>query len=344
MQDLGEKAREELDWPAWRDAVGEVRRHTVAHLDHYLEQFAANVERRGGSVFCAADAAEAREYVAELARRKGARLIVKSKSMVTEEIGLNPALEADGAEVVETDLGEFIIQLCGERPFHIVAPAIHKTLEQIRELFCSLAGERLPADPDALTRVRAPQTAREVPQRRHGHHRRQLRRRRHRHDRPRDQRGQRPHDDHAATHARGRHGHRAPGAGPRESRGHPHRAPLGRGRRAHHLVRHGHHRPAQAGRRRRPRRAPRRARRQRPVGDPRFGLSGDPALHPLRGVSRRLPRVPSDRRSRLRLHVLRSHRRGPQPPPRRALSGTWSCPSRRASAAPAARSARRGSR
>jgi L-lactate dehydrogenase complex protein LldF len=152
MQDLGEKAREEIDWPAWRDAVGEVRRHTVAHLDHYLEQFAANVEKRGGTVFCAADAAEARQYVAELARRKGARLIVKSKSMVTEEIGLNLALEAEGAEVVETDLGEFIIQQCGERPFHIVGPAIHKTLDQICELFCSLAGERLPADPVALTR------------------------------------------------------------------------------------------------------------------------------------------------------------------------------------------------
>jgi L-lactate dehydrogenase complex protein LldF len=152
MQDLAEKAREELDWPAWLDAVGEVRRHTVAHLDHYVEQFAENVERNGGVVFFAADAAEAREYVADLARRKGARRVVKAKSMVTEEIALNPALEAVGAEVVETDLGEFIIQLCGERPFHIVGPAVHKSLEQIRELFSALAGEELPPDPPALTR------------------------------------------------------------------------------------------------------------------------------------------------------------------------------------------------
>ncbi|MFA4965432.1 MAG: LutB/LldF family L-lactate oxidation iron-sulfur protein [Thermoleophilia bacterium] len=151
MQDLCEAAREELDWPAWLDAVGEVRRHTVAHLDHYVEQFAHNVEMHGGVVFCAADAAEAREYVAELARRTSSRLIVKSKSMVSEEIALNPALEATGAEVVETDLGEFIIQLCGERPFHIVGPAIHKSLEQIRALFSTLAGEELPPDPAALT-------------------------------------------------------------------------------------------------------------------------------------------------------------------------------------------------
>ena len=152
MQDRGVACREEIDWPAWRDAVAEVRRHTVAHLDAYLAQFMASVERRGGEVFCAADAAEARAYVVELARRKQARLIVKGKSMVSEEIELNPALQELGAEVVETDLGEFIIQQCGERPFHLVGPALHKSTAQICELFCSLAGEQLPEDPTELTR------------------------------------------------------------------------------------------------------------------------------------------------------------------------------------------------
>ncbi len=151
MQDRGEAARRELDWAAWVAAVGEVRRHTVEHLDVYAERFITNVERRGGHVFCAADAAEARDYVAQLARRKHARLVVKGKSMVTEEIALNGALEALGVEVVETDLGEFIVQQCGERPFHIVGPAMHKPLDQICTLFCSLAGEELPEDPAALT-------------------------------------------------------------------------------------------------------------------------------------------------------------------------------------------------
>ena len=151
MQALQEQAHRELDWPAWLDAVEAVRSHTIANLDHYVAQFADNVERLGGQVYCAADAAEAREYVAALVKRKGARLVVKSKSMVTEEIALNEALEAIGAEVVETDLGELIVQLAGEKPFHIVAPAAHKSLAQIRDLFSTLAGEELAADAGVLT-------------------------------------------------------------------------------------------------------------------------------------------------------------------------------------------------
>jgi L-lactate dehydrogenase complex protein LldF len=101
-------------------------------------------------VFFAATAAEAREYVLEVARATRSRRVVKAKSMVTAEIGLNAALEADGVEVVETDLGEFIVQLTGDEPYHIIAPALHMTLEQIRELFSREAGEELPADPDVL--------------------------------------------------------------------------------------------------------------------------------------------------------------------------------------------------
>ncbi len=145
------EALDELgDAEAWRDALAAVRRHTVANLDRYLAQFIDNVERNGGRVFCASDAEEACTYVADLATRRGAKRIVKSKSMVTEEISLNQALEATGAEVTETDLGEFIIQLAGERPYHITGPALHKTLPEIRRLFSCLAGKELPEDVEAL--------------------------------------------------------------------------------------------------------------------------------------------------------------------------------------------------
>ncbi len=138
------------DTEAWRDAVAAVRRHTLAHLDHYLAEFADNVERNGGHVFFAADAREAREYVAGVARRKGARRVVKVKSMVSEEISLDAALEAVGAEVTETDLGAYLAQLAGERPYHIIGPAVHMRLSRIREILSRVAGEDLPEEPDAL--------------------------------------------------------------------------------------------------------------------------------------------------------------------------------------------------
>lgn len=150
-QDWQRKALAELGDPeAWRDAVAAVRRHTVAHLDRYLTQFADNVERAGGQVFFAATAAEARDYVVDLARRKDARRIVKAKSMVTEETGLDDALRATGARLSATDLGDYIVQLTGEMPYHITGPALHKTLPQIHRIFSDVAGEELPADADAL--------------------------------------------------------------------------------------------------------------------------------------------------------------------------------------------------
>ncbi len=152
VQALIAPARAAPDWPAALDEVARVRGATLAHLDRYVEQFASNVERAGGQVFFAADSAEARRHVVGLAQRQGARLIVKSKSMVTEEIGLNAALEAAGVEVVETDLGEFIVQLAHERPFHILKPAIHMPLEKIRRLFSAAAGRDVGTDPQAMTR------------------------------------------------------------------------------------------------------------------------------------------------------------------------------------------------
>jgi L-lactate dehydrogenase complex protein LldF len=151
MQVFHEQARRENDWPALLEQVEAVRSHTIEYLDYYVDQFATNVERNGGVVFFAATAEEAQAHVLALAEQKRARLIVKAKSLLTEEIGLNGALEAAGIEVVETDLGEVIIQLAHEKPFHIVAPAIHKSLDQIRVLLSAAAGEELPADPAALT-------------------------------------------------------------------------------------------------------------------------------------------------------------------------------------------------
>ncbi|MEE4276167.1 MAG: LutB/LldF family L-lactate oxidation iron-sulfur protein, partial [Thermoleophilia bacterium] len=138
------------DAEEWRDAVAAVRRHTVAHLDRYLAEFAGNVERAGGHVFFAADAREAREYVADLARRNGVRRVVKVKSMVSEEIALDAALEAVGAEVTETDLGAYLAQLAGERPYHIIGPAVHMRLPRITEILSYATGEDLPEEPDAL--------------------------------------------------------------------------------------------------------------------------------------------------------------------------------------------------
>src|SRR6267378_1162323 len=117
------------------------------------EPIVANVERLGGHVHFATTAEEARDVVLDIARRTGARMAVKSKSMATEEIHLNDALEAIGVTPVETDLGEYIIQLAHERPSHIIAPAIHKTKGQVAELFSKELRHPVAADPEALTRI-----------------------------------------------------------------------------------------------------------------------------------------------------------------------------------------------
>ena len=123
------------DWETLREQARAVKAHTLAHLDRYLEEFSAKAEAAGARVHWARDAREACALVAELAQRSGALRLVKSKSMTTEEIGLNAALACAGTEPVETDLGEWIIQLAGETPSHIIVPAIHKTKAQIAELF-----------------------------------------------------------------------------------------------------------------------------------------------------------------------------------------------------------------
>ncbi len=136
----------------WRKRAAEIRHYTMENLDAYLEQFADQVIASGGKVFFAQDGEEACRYVCQVARQHQVKRVVKGKSMVSEEIHLNDALAGEGIDVYETDLGEFIIQLAGERPFHIVGPAIHKNKAQIAELFSRLAGKRLPEEPEALTR------------------------------------------------------------------------------------------------------------------------------------------------------------------------------------------------
>ncbi len=118
-----------------RDEARDVKNHTLAHLDLYLEAYEAKVNGQGGHVHWARDAAEACEAIARICREAKARTVTKGKSMIGEEIALNDHLEAAGLEVVETDLGEYLIQLRGEAPSHIIGPAIHLTRPQIEADF-----------------------------------------------------------------------------------------------------------------------------------------------------------------------------------------------------------------
>jgi L-lactate dehydrogenase complex protein LldF len=123
------------DWQALRESAKRIREHTMQHLDLYLEQFERNCTAAGGIVHWARDAEEARAIVVGLARAAGAREVIKIKSMTTEEIFLNPALQAAGIQPFETDLAELIIQLGHDQPSHVVVPALHKNRQQIREIF-----------------------------------------------------------------------------------------------------------------------------------------------------------------------------------------------------------------
>lgn len=123
------------EFEALRDLGRDIKNHTLAHLDLYLEAFEARVTGLGGTVHWARDAAEARATVLELCRAVGARTVTKSKSMITEEIGLNAFLEAHDLEPVETDLGEYILQIAHQPPSHIVGPAVHMTKAEIADLF-----------------------------------------------------------------------------------------------------------------------------------------------------------------------------------------------------------------
>jgi L-lactate dehydrogenase complex protein LldF len=141
------------DVEALRERARAIRMEVIDDLDSHVSRFTEALEARGGHVFFARTAEEGSEYVVEVCRRRGAKLAAKSKSMASEEIGLNEALEAAGVRPVETDLGEYIIQLAGEHPVHIVAPAIEKTAAEVAELFSRVSGQDVPAELEALTKT-----------------------------------------------------------------------------------------------------------------------------------------------------------------------------------------------
>lgn len=141
------------DFPMQRRRVRDLKANAIANLPDLVEQFIREAEAVGAVVHMASTSEDARRIITEIATERQAKLVVKSKSMVSEEIQLNPALEAAGLDVVETDLGEWIMQLAHEHPSHLIAPAVHKTREQVAELFSRETGQDLPPDPVELVKV-----------------------------------------------------------------------------------------------------------------------------------------------------------------------------------------------
>jgi len=141
------------DWQGARQAAAERKWEAINHLDKYLEMFAAKLEARGTKVHWAGTAAEARQIFLDILKEKGARSIIKSKAMTAEEIHLNDALEKAGYSVVESDLGEYIVQLRQEAPYHIVFPAMHLTRGEISSLFAEKLGSAPTDNPEDLTMI-----------------------------------------------------------------------------------------------------------------------------------------------------------------------------------------------
>ena len=139
-------------WEEMRERARAIKTHTIENLPRYLEMLDENVTRAGGRVFFAADAEAATRYVVDLAHSMGAKLVIKGKSMLSEEMALNHRLAEEGIEPVETDLGEFIIQLAEETPYHIIAPAIHKSREEVSTLFQQKLNTSYHNDINDLTR------------------------------------------------------------------------------------------------------------------------------------------------------------------------------------------------
>jgi L-lactate dehydrogenase complex protein LldF len=141
------------NWQAARDAAAAIKHEAVEHLDRYLPEFIKNAEARGTQVFVAANGERAKERIIGIIREHKARSVIKSKSMTGEEIHLTQALEAEGFEVVESDLGEFIVQLREEPPFHIVFPAMHLKRDEISQLFHDKLGSAQTDSPEELTMI-----------------------------------------------------------------------------------------------------------------------------------------------------------------------------------------------
>jgi L-lactate dehydrogenase complex protein LldF len=142
------------EFEALRDAARDIKDHTLAHLDLYLEAYERRVQAAGGEVHFALTAEQARDIVLAICRQAGAKTVTKGKSMVSEEIGLNAYLAANGVTPIETDLGEYLIQIRGEMPSHIIAPAVHLTKDQIeadfRRVHAHLAPDRSLVEPTTM--------------------------------------------------------------------------------------------------------------------------------------------------------------------------------------------------
>ena len=154
---VGKRAKARADLPEFedlRDTGRDIKNHTLEHLDLYLEEFERKATEAGGIVHWARTAADACGIIEEICTSVSARVVTKGKSMISEEIGLNAHLEASGLDVVETDLGEYIIQLRGESPSHIIAPAVHVNKDQVEEDFRrahgALPDDRRLEDPEEL--------------------------------------------------------------------------------------------------------------------------------------------------------------------------------------------------
>ncbi|NMG30122.1 LutB/LldF family L-lactate oxidation iron-sulfur protein [Aromatoleum evansii] len=155
---VGKRALQVAELPEFerlREEAKNTKNHILDNLDHYLERYEAAVTAAGGHVHWARDAEEARKIILDICKRVDAKTVTKGKSMVSEEIGLNEALIENGMEVVETDLGEYIIQLAHEPPSHIIAPAVHKTKDQVSDLFeAAHGGPRKTEVPDLVNEAR----------------------------------------------------------------------------------------------------------------------------------------------------------------------------------------------
>ncbi len=147
------RAYAEVPIEEWRERAKAVKDHVLSHLDRYLELAEKRLRENGVRVHWAETPEDAHRVLREVVARHGVKRAVKAKSMLTEELGVNPLLEALGVEVYETDLGEYLIQLLGEPPSHIVGPAIHLSLEEIQRLFHRRFGTPLDAPPEALAQA-----------------------------------------------------------------------------------------------------------------------------------------------------------------------------------------------
>ncbi len=147
------KAYEGIDFEELRGRIADLKGYAAAHLDELSDQFQKNAEAAGARVLRTKDPAKVREYILKIAQENGVKRVIKSKSMATEEIHLNQYLEKAGIEVGETDLGEWIIQLAGQTPSHMVMPAIHMTKEEVSDLFSKEVNERLTSDIPRLVKV-----------------------------------------------------------------------------------------------------------------------------------------------------------------------------------------------